>query len=138
MRTSLSTEDLTKLYNRGYSTGAIAKKLGMSSQGVWGRLKRHGVVMRSKRDAQKVKPRNVKGASNLTTREMAALYTNGDKTADIAKRAGISTTAVRYHLRKADISLKGCRRVKVTISIPKKHVKQAFTALSDFNVKRIL
>lgn len=109
----------------------------MSQKGVWGRLAKHGVKMRPKH-SNKTKLRNVKGACKLSVREIVALYEGGKETVAIAERAGISTTAIRYHLRRAGVTIRKGRKTQILISVPNKHVQQVFAAIKEYGVKRIL
>lgn len=137
MLTSVDTKKLVKLYEKGFSTPQIAEKCGMSQKGVWGRLTKHGVKMRPRHNT-KTKSRNVKGACKLTVREIVTLYEGGRPTDKIAERAGVSSTAIRYHLRRAGVTLKKGTRTQIVLSVPNRHITQVFAAIKEYGVKRIL
>ena len=86
--------EIIAAYQRGESTGSIAKRLGRSRNCIGGVLKRHNIPMRTFSPTEAV------------VRQMIEAYELGQSLATIGKRYEVSPTTVSLHLRKHGVTIR--------------------------------
>ena len=95
-----TVEELSRLYEQGKSTSELASLTGRSQSGVYALLRRHGVTMRSRKEAVKLRKGGTPTHGRIDRQAIYDLKDAGNSTTKIAAMIGVSVSTVAYHLKR--------------------------------------
>lgn len=95
--TKAHIRDIIRLYRSGKSQYEVARELGVSQGTIAQRMRRAGVTGRSRWEQV---------GATIPVDEAVALYASGLNLSQVARQAGVTPPAIKYHLRKAGIAVR--------------------------------
>jgi DNA-binding XRE family transcriptional regulator/DNA-binding CsgD family transcriptional regulator len=93
-------EELAQLYKDGMSTSQLAALTGRSQSGIYSLLRRHGVKMRTRKQAVRLRKGGTPTHGRIKREAIYHLADAGYSQTKIAATLSISNSTVQYHMRR--------------------------------------